>query len=196
MASPAATGSGLFKFIRPGSRLQSTDVQAAALWGVAAGTAALYLVQPFNWLRKTFFEKPDPEEKWRAMCILLPAILIWLAGATLSSVYGIIIMILCLHAFHRKATLYCLFGLICTSFWFLLSLSLSLSLPCVPTCFLPFAFLALIEYFGILSCWNVVSCYLIWWVVASKKISESDLWSFNCLLKPVPSTVVSVAEFE
>lgn len=45
MASPAAAGSGLSKFIRPGGRLQSTDVQAAALWGVAAGTAALYLVQ-------------------------------------------------------------------------------------------------------------------------------------------------------
>ncbi|PIN24821.1 hypothetical protein CDL12_02439 [Handroanthus impetiginosus] len=62
MATPAASASGLFKFLRPGGRLQPTDVQAAVLWGVAAGTSALYLIQPFDWLKKTFFEKPDPEQ--------------------------------------------------------------------------------------------------------------------------------------
>lgn len=133
--------------------------------------------QPFNWLRKTFFEKPEPEQKWRAVCILLPAILIWFAGATLSSVYEIIIIML----FTEKATLYCLFGLICTSCWILLSLSLSLSLN---------------EYFCIMSSFllpNLVSTRL----VASMKISESDVWSFNRLLKPVSSAAVaSLAEFE
>ncbi|KAF7830853.1 Ubiquinol-cytochrome c reductase complex 6.7 kDa protein [Senna tora] len=45
------------------NRIQSTDVQAAAMWGVAAGTGALYLVQPWNWLRKTFWEKAEEEQK-------------------------------------------------------------------------------------------------------------------------------------
>ncbi|OVA13710.1 hypothetical protein BVC80_1767g33 [Macleaya cordata] len=40
----AAAGSGLLKFLRPG-RLQSTDIQAAAMWGVAATTGALWIVQ-------------------------------------------------------------------------------------------------------------------------------------------------------
>ncbi|KAI4306970.1 hypothetical protein L6164_030205 [Bauhinia variegata] len=44
-------------------RLQPTDVKAAAMWGVAAGTGALYLIQPWDWLRKTFLEKPEPEQK-------------------------------------------------------------------------------------------------------------------------------------
>ncbi|KAL6530385.1 hypothetical protein OROMI_027110 [Orobanche minor] len=62
MAMAAASGSSLFKFLRPGFRPQSTDVQAAVFWGVAAGATALWIVQPFDWLRKTFFEKPDPEQ--------------------------------------------------------------------------------------------------------------------------------------
>ncbi|GFP86626.1 ubiquinol-cytochrome c reductase complex 6.7 kDa protein [Phtheirospermum japonicum] len=57
MASPAATGSGLFKLLRP----QSTDIKAAASWGVAAAATGLWVVQPFDWLRKTFFEKSDSE---------------------------------------------------------------------------------------------------------------------------------------
>ncbi|KAF8397051.1 hypothetical protein HHK36_018689 [Tetracentron sinense] len=44
MAAGSATGSGLFKFLRPG-RLQSTDIQAAAMWGVAAATGALWVIQ-------------------------------------------------------------------------------------------------------------------------------------------------------
>ncbi|KAK9280281.1 hypothetical protein L1049_013969 [Liquidambar formosana] len=61
MGGGIASGSGLFKFVRPGFRPQSTDFQAAAMWGVAAGTGALWLIQPFGWLKKTFFEKPEPE---------------------------------------------------------------------------------------------------------------------------------------
>ncbi|KAG5019321.1 hypothetical protein AAZX31_06G135300 [Glycine max] len=44
-------------------RLQPTDVKAAALWGVTAATGALYLIQPWGWLKKTFLEKPEPEQK-------------------------------------------------------------------------------------------------------------------------------------
>ncbi|KAB2616695.1 hypothetical protein C1H46_017371 [Malus baccata] len=41
---------------------QSSDVKAAAMWGVAAGTGALWFVQPFDWIKKTFFEKPAAAE--------------------------------------------------------------------------------------------------------------------------------------
>ncbi|KAF2924525.1 hypothetical protein DAI22_07g274750 [Oryza sativa Japonica Group] len=44
MALPASS-SGLFRFISPRRRPQSTDIAAAATWGVFAGTAAIYLVQ-------------------------------------------------------------------------------------------------------------------------------------------------------
>ncbi|CAD5167955.1 unnamed protein product [Musa acuminata subsp. malaccensis] len=57
-----ATGSGLFTFLRPRLRPQSTDIAAAATWGVAAATGALWLIQPFDWLKKQFLEKPEPEK--------------------------------------------------------------------------------------------------------------------------------------
>ncbi|TVT96764.1 hypothetical protein EJB05_10527 [Eragrostis curvula] len=60
MALPASS-SGLFRFLSPRSRPQSTDIVAAATWGVFAGSAAIYLVQPFDWIKKTFFEKPEQE---------------------------------------------------------------------------------------------------------------------------------------
>ena len=56
------TSTGLFKFLRPKLRPQSTDIQAAATWGVAATTTALWIVQPWDWLRKTFIEKPEEEK--------------------------------------------------------------------------------------------------------------------------------------
>ncbi|OAY46417.1 hypothetical protein MANES_07G142200v8 [Manihot esculenta] len=50
----------IFKFLKPRLRPQPTDVQAAAFWGVAAASAALYLIQPFDWIKKTFFENGEP----------------------------------------------------------------------------------------------------------------------------------------
>lgn len=38
---------GLFKFLNPRRRPQSTDIQAAAMWGVAATSTALWIVQVF-----------------------------------------------------------------------------------------------------------------------------------------------------
>ncbi|XVF81927.1 hypothetical protein PTKIN_Ptkin16aG0001800 [Pterospermum kingtungense] len=35
----------MFKFLRPRLRPQPADIQAAALWGVAATTTALWLIQ-------------------------------------------------------------------------------------------------------------------------------------------------------
>ncbi|KAK0592186.1 hypothetical protein LWI29_014842 [Acer saccharum] len=51
----------MFKILKPGLRVQPADIQSAALWGIAAGTTALWVVQPFDWIKKTFFEKPEPE---------------------------------------------------------------------------------------------------------------------------------------
>ncbi|KAM3340563.1 hypothetical protein P3S68_028197 [Capsicum galapagoense] len=61
MSSPAAAGSGL-KFLRPKLRPQSTDIQAAAMWGVAAITSALNVIHPWDFLRKTFIEKQEEEK--------------------------------------------------------------------------------------------------------------------------------------
>ncbi|ONI24837.1 hypothetical protein PRUPE_2G265200 [Prunus persica] len=52
-----------FRFMKSRHRPHTTDLQAAAGWGIAAVTGALWLVQPFDWLRKTFLEKPEPEDK-------------------------------------------------------------------------------------------------------------------------------------
>ena len=35
----------MFKFLKPRLRLQPADIQAAALWGVAATTTALWVIQ-------------------------------------------------------------------------------------------------------------------------------------------------------
>ncbi|CAM8961349.1 unnamed protein product [Rhodiola kirilowii] len=56
----AAKGAGLLK--KPAFRLQATDVQTAAMWGVAAGATAIWIVQPFDWIKKTFLEKPSEEK--------------------------------------------------------------------------------------------------------------------------------------
>lgn len=40
-----AAESTLFKFLRPSLRPQSTDMSAAVMWGVAATTTAIWLVQ-------------------------------------------------------------------------------------------------------------------------------------------------------
>uniref|UniRef100_A0A453AP05 Ubiquinol-cytochrome c reductase complex 6.7 kDa protein n=1 Tax=Aegilops tauschii subsp. strangulata TaxID=200361 RepID=A0A453AP05_AEGTS len=59
MALPASS-STLSRFLSS-RRIQPTDVTALATWGIFAGSAAIYLVQPFDWIKKTFFEKPEPE---------------------------------------------------------------------------------------------------------------------------------------
>ncbi|XLR39005.1 hypothetical protein HN51_026167 [Arachis hypogaea] len=38
-------------------RVQPEDVKAVFTWGVAATTGSLYLIQPWDWLRRTFLEK-------------------------------------------------------------------------------------------------------------------------------------------
>ncbi|XP_062012916.1 ubiquinol-cytochrome c reductase complex 6.7 kDa protein [Rosa rugosa] len=42
-------------------RPPSTDLKATTMWGVVAGTGALWFVQPFDWLKKTFLEKPKTQ---------------------------------------------------------------------------------------------------------------------------------------
>ncbi|CAI0552270.1 unnamed protein product [Linum tenue] len=57
------TGGGMMKYLSPKVRLQATEIQSLAFWGAAAGAGAIYLIQPFNWIRKTFFEKELDEGK-------------------------------------------------------------------------------------------------------------------------------------
>lgn len=50
---------GVFKFLSPKARPQPIDIQAAALWGVAAVTSALWIVQvPFFILLKNLYILP------------------------------------------------------------------------------------------------------------------------------------------
>ncbi|WOH01274.1 hypothetical protein DCAR_0520656 [Daucus carota subsp. sativus] len=41
--------------------IQRNDVQSAAIWGTAALAGGIYVVQPFDWIRKTLFEKAEQE---------------------------------------------------------------------------------------------------------------------------------------
>ncbi|CAH8371503.1 unnamed protein product [Eruca vesicaria subsp. sativa] len=52
---------GALKLVKP--KIQSADIQAAAGWGVAAAAGAIWVVQPFDWIKKTFIDKPAPEDK-------------------------------------------------------------------------------------------------------------------------------------
>ncbi|KAG8061283.1 hypothetical protein GUJ93_ZPchr0003g17673 [Zizania palustris] len=47
MALPAS-GFGLIRFLSPRLHVQTTDITAAATWGVAAGSTAIYLVQEYR----------------------------------------------------------------------------------------------------------------------------------------------------
>ncbi|CAF1821868.1 unnamed protein product [Brassica oleracea var. botrytis] len=40
----------------------TVDIQAAVGWGVAAAAGAIWVVQPFDWIKKTFIDKPATEE--------------------------------------------------------------------------------------------------------------------------------------
>ncbi|CAN6355628.1 unnamed protein product, partial [Urochloa humidicola] len=52
----------LFKSLPPHRRPQGTDVAAVAGWTMAGLATAIWLVQPFDWIKKTFFEKQDSDE--------------------------------------------------------------------------------------------------------------------------------------
>ncbi|KAF8047740.1 hypothetical protein N665_0514s0026 [Sinapis alba] len=53
-------GGGALKSLKP--KIQSVDIQAAAGWGIAAAAGAIWVVQPFDWIKKTFIDKPATEE--------------------------------------------------------------------------------------------------------------------------------------
>ncbi|CAF1870314.1 hypothetical protein Bca4012_034335 [Brassica carinata] len=52
---------GVLKLVKP--KIQSADIQAAAGWGIAAAAGAIWVVQPFDWIKKTFIDKPAAEDK-------------------------------------------------------------------------------------------------------------------------------------
>jgi len=49
---------------RPIARFMSnpTNVQAAVAWGGAAGCAALWITQPFDYIKSVLTSKPDADE--------------------------------------------------------------------------------------------------------------------------------------
>jgi hypothetical protein len=53
--------SGLLNAVKP--KIQTIDIQAAAGWGIAAAAGAIWVVQPFGWIKKTFIDPPPTEEK-------------------------------------------------------------------------------------------------------------------------------------
>ncbi|KAF3330411.1 ubiquinol-cytochrome c reductase complex protein [Carex littledalei] len=52
---------GLFKSLPLHRKPQTDDIFAAVGWGTAAAVTALWLVQPFDWLKEKLFKKPEPE---------------------------------------------------------------------------------------------------------------------------------------
>ncbi|TKW27996.1 hypothetical protein SEVIR_3G294800v4 [Setaria viridis] len=62
MPAVPSTAQRLFKPLPPHRRPQSTDIAAVAGWMVAGLSTAIWLVQPFDWIKKTLFEKQQPEE--------------------------------------------------------------------------------------------------------------------------------------
>ncbi|KMZ71993.1 Ubiquinol-cytochrome c reductase complex 6.7 kDa protein [Zostera marina] len=59
MAISAVGSNGLFKTLR----LRSSNISSVVTWGVFAGTTALWIVQPFDWIKNQIFEKPESEEQ-------------------------------------------------------------------------------------------------------------------------------------
>jgi len=56
-------GLSLLKFIPKAMRPQSSDISSVALWGTTAACGALWLVQPFDWIKAQFSAAPAPEEE-------------------------------------------------------------------------------------------------------------------------------------
>lgn len=56
---------GLLKFLSPKLRnlLHPTNIEAALLWSVAGTAAALWLIQPFDWLKKKIWEVEEKAER-------------------------------------------------------------------------------------------------------------------------------------
>lgn len=53
----------LFGFVPRVLRPQSTDLSGAVLWGGTAFTGALFLVQPFSWIKEQLNAPPPEDEK-------------------------------------------------------------------------------------------------------------------------------------
>ncbi|MCL7045106.1 hypothetical protein MKW94_010301 [Papaver nudicaule] len=52
------SGASILKAVKP-KRIQAADIQTAAGWGMVAFTGAVWVVQPFDWIKKTFIDKPE-----------------------------------------------------------------------------------------------------------------------------------------
>eukprot|EP00897_Mesotaenium_endlicherianum_P001298 jgi/Mesen1/1196/ME000128S00167 len=52
----------LLKYVPPQYRPQETDLTAAVGWGTTFAVGALFLVQPFGWLKETVFSAKKEEK--------------------------------------------------------------------------------------------------------------------------------------
>lgn len=56
-------GLSLLKFIPKAMRPQTSDVSSVVLWGTTAACGALWLVQPFDWIKEQISGGPKEEEQ-------------------------------------------------------------------------------------------------------------------------------------
>jgi hypothetical protein len=56
-------GLSLLKFIPKAMRPSTSDVSSVALWGTTAAVGALWLVQPFDWIKAQISGAPAEEEQ-------------------------------------------------------------------------------------------------------------------------------------
>jgi len=59
----ARQGSSLMGFIPKALRPTSSDIGAGVLWGGTALLGAIWVVQPFGWIKDQLFPPPKEEEK-------------------------------------------------------------------------------------------------------------------------------------
>jgi len=59
----ARTGKNIPRLYALKRMLPAVNAPGYMLWGATAATGALFLVQPFGWIDKTFIHPPPPEEE-------------------------------------------------------------------------------------------------------------------------------------
>ncbi|GBG72068.1 hypothetical protein CBR_g11002 [Chara braunii] len=61
MGNPAKSASAILKLVPATMRPQRTDLVAAGTWGATAVIGAVWLVQPFDWVKSKLFPPPTKE---------------------------------------------------------------------------------------------------------------------------------------
>lgn len=56
-------GMSLLKYIPKAVRPSTADINSGALWGGTAVIGAIWLVQPFGWMKEQIWPTPEAEQK-------------------------------------------------------------------------------------------------------------------------------------